>query len=244
MILLAMGLLGVGVVDLIRWSPDSVRPSRAALAVAIGVAGTVALAALAGASVCQSLAVAVGAAVVLGLWARFDYPPLDGSSTRPLAWLAVVLVALFACSGSVEPISGPLARWYEQLGFGFVASVSVDQFVLGVSAALFMTASGNRVVRLVLAAAGVSLKKNESDVPGGRALGPLERLIVFAIVLAADPAAAAIVITGKGLLRFPEIRRENDDDSGPDARTEYFLIGTFASLLIAASLAALVSASS
>lgn len=243
MILLATGLFGFGVVDLIRWSPEPVSPWRAASAVAIGVTGTVALAALAGATVCQALAVAAGSVVVLGLWVSFDYPPLDGSPAQPLAWLAVVLVALFACSGSADAISGPLARWYEQLSFGFVESVPIDQFVLGVSAALFMTASGNRIVRSVLAAADVSLK-NESDVPGGRALGPLERLIVFAIVLAADPAAAAIVITGKGLLRFPEIRRENDDDTGPDARTEYFLIGTFVSLAIAALLAVLVLASS
>jgi hypothetical protein len=83
--------------------------------------------------------------------------------------------------------------------------------------------------------------KNESDVPGGRVLGPLERLIVFAIVLAGDPAAAAIVVTGKGLLRFPEIRRDSEQP-GPDARTEYFLIGTFASLVIAALLAVVVLA--
>jgi hypothetical protein len=147
-----------------------------------------------------------------------------------LLWLSLVLVALFVCSGSVNPVSGPLERWYEQLDFAFVEVVAVEQFVLGLSAVVFMTASGNRIVRLVLDAAGVSWEKSESAVPGGRVLGPLERLIVFAIVLAGDPAAAAIVITGKGLLRFPEIRGR-DRQPGPDAVTEYFLIGTFTSLL-------------
>jgi hypothetical protein len=113
--------------------------------------------------------------------------------------------------------------------------------VLGLSAVVFMTASGNRIVRLVLDAAGVSRRTSESALKGGRLLGPLERLIVFAIVLAGDPAAAAIVVTGKGLLRFPEIRTEARQP-GPDSVTEYFLIGTFVSLLIASLLAVLVLA--
>lgn len=240
MVLISIGLLGLGVVDLIRWSPEPAHPRRAAVAVAIGVAAIVALAALGGATFSQVMAAALGSAIVLGVWVAFDYPPLHGPPGRPLAWLALIFAVLFVCSGSADSVSGPLARWYAQLGFGFVRSVPVDQFVLGVSAVLFMTASGNRIVRLVLAAAGVSLK-SESDVPGGRILGPLERLIVFAVVLAADPAAAAIVVTGKGLLRFPEIR-SGDGDSGPDARTEYFLIGTFASLVLAVLLAVLVLA--
>jgi hypothetical protein len=238
---MALGLLVFGFADLVRWSPEPVSPRRAVIAIAVGVAGSVTLAALGGATVTQAFAVAAGSLVVLGVWVGCDYPP---STVRlsgvQLAWVGAVLFALFAFSGSVDSISGPLESWYEQLGLGFVDSVAVNQFVLGVSAALFMTASGNRVVRLLLDQAGVSLK-NESDVPGGRVLGPLERLIVFAIVLAGDPAAAAIVITGKGLLRFPEIRRDSEKP-GPDARTEYFLIGTFASLVIAALLAVLVLA--
>jgi hypothetical protein len=72
-------------------------------------------------------------------------------------------------------------------------------------------------------------------------LGPLERLIVFAILLAGDPAAAAFVITGKGLLRFPEIRTEARHP-GPDSVTEYFLIGAFVSLLVASMMAVVVLA--
>jgi len=239
-VLISIGLLGFGVVDLIRWSPEPVGPRRAAAAVAIGIMAVVSLTALGGATSIQVVAAAVGSAIVLGIWVAFDYPPLDDAPGLPLAWIAVVSLALFASSGSADPVSGQLARWYGQLGFGFARSVPVDQFVLGVSAVLFITASGNRVVRLLLDLAGVSLE-NESEVPGGRVLGPLERLIVFAIVLAGDPAAAAIVITGKGLLRFPEIRRDSERP-GPDVRTEYFLSGTFASLVIAAMLAVLVLA--
>jgi len=240
-ILLSMGLLGFGVVDLFRWSLEKVGAYRAAGAIAAGAAATAALAGLGGARFGQVLLVAVVSAPVLALWVSFDYSTPKKGPAASLGWLAAVMAVLFAASGSGDPISGSLGDWYANLGFGFVGRLSVDQFVLGLSAAIFMTASGNRIVRLVLDAAGVAREPSESALKGGRLLGPLERLIVFAIVLAGDPAAAAIVITGKGLLRFPEIRSEARQP-GPDAVTEYFLIGTFVSLLIASLLAVLVLA--
>jgi hypothetical protein len=239
--LIALGLIGFGLADLLRWSPGRVSVSRAVAAVVVGMLGAAAVAALSGASLGQVLAVAATSLVVLAVWVGSDYPQLQAGPGLSLAWVGAVLATLFVLSGSVEPISGPLERWYERLGFGFVTTIPIDQFVLGMGAVLFMAASGNRIVRLVLDAAGVSWKRSETAVPGGRVLGPLERLIVFAIVLAGDPAAAAIVVTGKGLLRFPEIRNESRHP-GPDAVTEYFLIGTFASLAIAALLGVLVLA--
>lgn len=241
MILLAMGLLGFGVADLIRWSPEKVSALRATVAGVAGAAVVVVVAGLGGACLGQVLLATAASASVLAVWIGFDYSSLTRGPGAPLGWMAAVMVALFAASGSVESISGPLARWYENLGFGFVNALPVDQFVIGLSAGVFMTASGNRIVRLVLDAAGVSRRTSEDTLKGGRLLGPLERLIIFAIVLAGDPAAAAIVITGKGLLRFPEIRSEARQP-GPDAVTEYFLIGTFVSLLIASTLAVLVLA--
>ncbi|HEU5105366.1 MAG TPA: hypothetical protein VFU11_05955 [Solirubrobacterales bacterium] len=240
MILVALGLLGFGITDLIRWSPDRAAAPRAVAAVAAGALGIAMVAALSGACFGHVLLAAVVSAAVLAVWVGFDYLPPKRRSALPLGWLAAILAALFAASGSVAPISGPLERWYADLGFAFVGAVSVDQFILGLAAVVFMTASGNRIVRLVLDAAGVS-RRSESALKGGRLLGPLERLIVFAIVLAGDPAAAAIVVTGKGLLRFPEIRSEARQP-GPDAVTEYFLIGTFVSLLVASLLAVLVLA--
>ncbi|MGN6255125.1 MAG: hypothetical protein ACTHO8_09125 [Solirubrobacterales bacterium] len=241
MILLSMGLLGFGALDLVRWSPDKVGAYRAAGAVAAGAAAAAALAGLAGACLGKVLLAAAVSAAVLAVWVSFDYWGLKKKPGASLGWLAMVIAVLFAASGSVDSISGPLERWYANLAFGFVGDLPVDQFVLGLSAVVFMAASGNRIVRLVLDAAGVSRKTSESALKGGRLLGPLERLIVFAIVLAGDPAAAAIVITGKGLLRFPEIRSEAGSP-GPDAVTEYFLIGTFVSLLIASLLAVVVLA--
>jgi hypothetical protein len=239
-ILLALGLVGFGMADLVRWSLEKVSRERAAAAVAAGVGAIAMLAGLGGASCGQVLLSAAASALVLAVWVGSDYWELKKGSVLPLGWLAGALVLLLAASGSAGSISGPLEHWYANLHLDFVASVSVDQFILGVGALVFMTASGNRIVRLILDAAGVS-RTSESALKGGRLLGPLERLIAFAIVLAGDPAAAAIVVTGKGLLRFPEIRSEARQP-GPDSVTEYFLIGTFASLLVASLLAVVVLA--
>jgi hypothetical protein len=37
----------------------------------------------------------------------------------------------------------------------------------------------------------------------------MERLIVAAAVVAGDPAGAGFVVAAKGLLRFPEVNRED-----------------------------------
>lgn len=245
MILLALGLFGFAIVDLVRWSPEDVSLSgrRGQAAVAVGVAAVAIVAALAGMCVWQVIAVAAGGSLAFAVWVAFDRDKGDKRPTPgwPLAWIGALLLALFAASGSVASVSGPLESWYSSLGFGFVDAVSVDQFVLALSAGLFLTATANRIVRLVLDAAVSSWEKSETALSGGRVLGPLERLLIAAIILAGDPAAAAIVVTAKGLLRFPELRGESQQ-RGPDAITEYFLIGTFSSLLIAALAAVLVLA--
>lgn len=211
-----------------------------------GIGLTVVVAALAGLSLLQVVAVGAGAVIVFGLWAAFDYSPLNRRPGWPLAWMGIVVALLFCLSGSSDPIAGPLGSWYENLGFGFVSSVPVDQFVLGLAAGMFLTATTNRIVRLVLDAAVTKWETSETVLRGGRILGPLERLLVAAIVLAGDPAAGAIIVTAKGLLRFPEISGERGCPAaagrGPDAVTEYFLIGTLTSLMVSVVLAVLVLA--
>jgi hypothetical protein len=243
LILLSSALLGLAVADLIRWSPGRSSTSRAVAAICGGAVLATALPALAGSCWGLIVGVACGGTAALALWVAFDYKPLQGRPKLQLAEVTVVLMALFALSGTVAPIQGPLESWYYDLDFGFVNSVPVDQFVLGVASSLFLIASANRIVRLVLEAAAIRWDKGEQVLAGGRILGPLERLIVTAIVLAGDPAAAAIVVTGKGLLRFPEIRSESKQQ-GPDLVTEYFLIGTFTSLFLAGLIGVLLSAAS
>jgi hypothetical protein len=238
LIFFSLGLLAFAVTDLVRWHPTCLDPLRSISSVVVGVGTTVAMAMSSGAVPWPALAIGAVAAAVLLVWVSLDY--LETGPIWGIALVGVILIALFSLSGSAEPLDGSLTDWYEGLAFPFVKAVSLDQFVLGVAAALFLLATTNRVVRLVLDATLPGWKSGEDTLKGGRVLGPLERVIVGAIVLAGDPAAAAIVIAAKGLLRFPEIR-EGDDGPGPEAITEYFLIGTLTSLLIAVLLAVLVA---
>lgn len=83
---------------------------------------------------------------------------------------------------------------------------------------------------------------------GGRLLGPMERLVILGLGVAGEFGAAGLVIAAKGLLRFPEIqaaaRGNGASGTGPNASyqggpagiddvTEYFLVGSFVSWLIA-----------
>jgi hypothetical protein len=78
---------------------------------------------------------------------------------------------------------------------------------------------------------------------GGRLLGPMERLVILGLGLAGELGAAGIVIAAKGLLRFPEVQAAartsgpggsyGGGPAGIDDVTEYFLVGSFVSWLIA-----------
>lgn len=62
----------------------------------------------------------------------------------------------------------------------------------------------------------------------GRWIGILERLLVFTLVVAGEAGAAALVVTAKAILRFPEISGDE-----PHLSAEYVLIGSLASWLLA-----------
>lgn len=71
---------------------------------------------------------------------------------------------------------------------------------------------------------------------GGRLIGPLERLLVLILTLAAAYPILAAMLAAKGIVRFPEISR--DGETG--ARAEYFLVGSLVSWVIALGAAFLV----
>lgn len=237
----ALGLLGFGVADIVRWSPDRIGMCHAAVAAAAGTAAVVAVAALAGMGSSTVLIAAVVALAVLLVWSAYDQlPPEPARPEYALLLLAGTLVLLFALSGSADSIGGKLEAWYANLGFGFTDRVSVDQFVLGLGAGLFLLVTANRVVRYTLASTRDSLVEEESNLRGGRLLGPMERLLVAATVISGDLAGAGFVIAAKGLLRFREIH--GDGQPKVDEVTEYFLVGTFTSVLMAAAVGVLVLA--
>jgi hypothetical protein len=234
-ILLALALLGFGIADLVRWTPESVCRLRAVVAVAVGTGSVALVASLGGMSLLKVLAVSAISLVVLSLWSAAS------SGLRPrlaLTLIGVVVLVAIGLSGSVGGIGGDVATWYSGLGFGFVRRMPVDQFVLGVGVTLFLLATANRIVHLTLHVVRPSLVSKENSLHGGRILGPMERLIVAAAVLSGDLLGAGFVIAAKGLLRFREIGGASDVDEV----TEYFLIGTFTSIILAAAAAVLLLA--
>jgi hypothetical protein len=249
MIFVALGLIGFGVGDFVRWSSGRVEALHAVLAAISGAGSVMLVAALSGMGPEAVLLSGAIAFAVLLPWSTYDLLPRRRAKPEyALALVAVVLTVLVGLSGSADPVQGDLGSWYEGLGFGFTDDVSTEQFILGAGAFVFLLVTANRLVRFTLDAAEASLLKGEGKLRGGRVLGPMERLMVAAAVISGSLAGAGFVIAAKGLLRFREIRVGDQDKAedlqqpGVDEITEYFLIGTFTSLLIAAALGLLVLA--
>ena len=99
-------------------------------------------------------------------------------------------------------------------------------------AVLSQISTGNIAVRLLLDAVGVPAVTNEKKLKGGRVLGPMERLFIVGLGLAGSLGAAAVVVAAKALLRYPELQR-TEREEGPTDVSEYFLVGSFASWLLA-----------
>ena len=68
----------------------------------------------------------------------------------------------------------------------------------------------------------------------------MERVFIVGLGLAGHLTAASIVIAAKGLLRFPELQSRSDQHRIHQL-TEYFLVGSFVSWLIALSSLVLVA---
>jgi hypothetical protein len=74
----------------------------------------------------------------------------------------------------------------------------------------------------------------ETQLKGGRLLGPMERVVIVGLGVAGQLTAASIVIAAKGLLRFPELSSDREQER-IHRLTEYFLVGSFVSWLLALS---------
>lgn len=81
-----------------------------------------------------------------------------------------------------------------------------------------------------------ALRDPRAGFKGGRLIGPLERVLVMILTLAAAYPILAAMLAAKGIVRFPEISR--DGETG--ARAEYFLVGSLVSWVIGLSAAFLV----
>jgi len=247
---LAVWLIGVGLADLVR---AGVGASSTALRVAMaaGAAAVAALAVLTGLTAPVDLVCLAASLVPLALWVRWsaEAATTGAGHWRALTALAAGVVWLVALSGFASPAGGVFERWLQWADLPLVGQEASPTHVLLVVGLLLVNlATANVVVRLVLVGVGamrpvLPLDPNGQPQPsdqlrGGRLLGPMERVLIIGLGLAGQLTAAGLVIAAKGLIRFPELQAKRDDRTsvdgvGIDAVTEYFLVGSFVSWLVA-----------
>ena len=143
---------------------------------------------------------------------------------------------LMALSGWSSPAGGLLGRWLTWIGLDHV---DPGRALMLAGVVLLQLVTGNQLVRLVLGSVGAVRPVGEpqpSDrLKGGRLLGPMERLLIVGLGLSGQIATASAVVAAKGIIRFPELSAHRKEGTGSniDEVTEYFLVGSFASWLVA-----------
>lgn len=223
MIAAGLLLLAVGGVDLLRRLITRRRP------LAFAVAGLVLIALSAGA---DAVVAGILALAVAAIWTWVV--PESGSARTGLWPVGLLGVTVAACVVVAPARSRPGLLGSVWEAYGPRADVSIDVLLLVAGCLLFLLESGNAVVRIALRAEmGERVLPATGDAPttlkGGRLIGPLERILVFALTLAGAYTLLAAVLAAKGIVRFPEISR---DGEGGD-RAEYFLIGSLVSWVTA-----------
>lgn len=197
-----------------------------------------------------SLLVMVAATALLWEWLCIHNERTGAHHAVPLAVLGAALALLIVLSGWASAVNGVVARWstWVQLPFSGAGPTRV---LMIVGVVLLQFATGNQLVRLVLASVGAIRPAGQpqpSDrLKGGRLLGPMERLLILSLGVGGQVGAASAVVAAKGIIRFPELtaqksRSDNGTGVGIDEVTEYFLVGSFASWLLALGSMALVLA--
>ncbi|MDD7930272.1 hypothetical protein [Microbacterium thalli] len=225
MIAAGLILLAVGALDLARSRLTGVR-----LGIALVLLGGALLPLAAWAGAAAWWFAAVGAAAVWAATTSIREPTRWG--LWPAALLGLVTAVAVALIG-VREGQGPLERiWPIESPLGVV---SLDLAVALVGSLVFLVESGNVIVRASLRG-GVVAAAATNALRGGRLIGPLERILVFALTLTGAFTLLAAVLAAKGIVRFPEISR---DDEGGD-RAEYFLVGSLVSWVVALAAAFLV----
>jgi len=232
MIELALWLVVVGLCDLVRAARDLTTIPRRLIMAGLGVVLLAFSAIVIDVDTGRAVLLWVGWVVFFLLWLLGSTAAMSSapSGSRTIAARAAAFVGLgggvvfcLLAGGVAEP---------SRLPPGALEPVAYDDLLLVVGVGLVQLATANVAVRLLLDVVGVPAAANEKQLKGGRVLGPMERLFIVGLGLAGQLTAAAVVVAAKGLLRFPELQR-GAKTGGPSDVSEYFLIGSFASWLVA-----------
>lgn len=230
-------LLVVGLCDLLRAARDTTSGVRRGListlavvllvlaGVAVGMEGTE-WAGLGAAWIVGALLWLLGSSAAISHHPGAPAPVV--ARTVAFAGLALGIGVSTLGGGVIDDRRAPAAALEGTL----LGSVGLAHLVLVLGVVAVQLSTANIAVRLVLDSVGVPASTGEKQLKGGRMLGPMERLLILGLGLAGSLTAATIVVAAKGLLRFPELQRGAGQGGASDV-TEYFLIGSFASWLIA-----------
>jgi hypothetical protein len=212
----------------VRVVPESV---GAGVAVLVGV-----LCGLTGLRDVLALVVIAAVVVAWGITVRQGFG--RNQAAVPLVVLGVALALAIVVAPAAGPADGVLGNWLGRDPLPVLRHLSPDRVLLLGAAFLVQLSTGNVLVRLVLAATGTvnptkvgGVDDPQTQLKGGRLLGPMERLFILGLGLAGNLTAASIVIAAKGLLRFPELQSKLDQ-TRVHRLTEYFLVGSFVSWLV------------
>lgn len=218
MTILAVLLLALGAADLFRAVDETARGGQLVRSTIVGVA--VAVVAWSGAALEWWWLLAI--LVAIPLWIALT--PSRGG-IWPVVGLGAIALALVAFDAVLPSATGWLADAYATLGTGGAfAEVPFETFALGVGVVAFLADTSNVVVRVVLQATDSRALDVAPSLKGGRVLGPLERVFIFAMAVAGQYLAITAVVAAKSIIRFPEISKDKHG-----AKAEYFLIGSFVS---------------
>ena len=216
MTILAILLLALGVADLARPIDTTARAGEliraltlGAIVIALGVWGT-------GIEWWWGIALAAG----LAAWVVFT--PTRGR-ILPVIGLVLATVGLLAFDGVLPTAHGWMSNLFLSLRHGPLV-VDFPHAALGVGAIAFLADTANIVVRVVLQATDSRALGSAPSLKGGRVLGPLERVFIFAMALSGQFPAISVVVAAKSIIRFPEISKDTHG-----TKAEYFLIGSFVS---------------
>jgi hypothetical protein len=232
---IALLLIGFGVADLVHSARH-----QPLLPECVGAASVVVVALLGGLTDARDLTAMAVIAVLTLVWGQCVTRGFGRNRPAlPLAAFALSLIVVIACSPLAGGAAGPIQHWLDDAPLPVLTGVSADCFLLVLGAVLVQLSTGNVLVRLVLSATHTispmrhdTPSEPERELKGGRLLGPMERLVIFGLGISGYLTAASVVIAAKGLLRFPELQSRRDQER-IHLLTEYFLVGSFVSWLVA-----------
>lgn len=246
MSMLAVLLIAVGVGDIGRrlirttWLPPLI-----GVAVLVGVALPAGLWHLG-----DLVLLAIAAIACVGWQVTCERAERTGrNQATPLVVFGMTIAVLILLSGLASDVAGLVERWLDWVGL----DVSPDRVLMVLGVLLVQVATANQLVRLILGSVGavkpVGEPQASDQLKGGRLLGPMERLLIVGLGLGGQLTMATAVVAAKSIIRFPEISAARDSKNGSTERvgiddvTEYFLVGSFASWILAFGGLALVGLS-